>query len=148
MAVAPAGAAARFVKDAIQQAGTAEGLARRIETLVGRRYKPQTITAWARGADRVNGPALFAIAEAMGMSLDSYLQPTAGGPLTIQQQLDRLAGRQGELIEVLGLEDAISDDGRPATMGVGNVLARLVELERRVEELERDRQAEREGRGA
>ena len=147
MAVAPAGAAARLlVRDAIQRAGTAEELARRIEPLVGMRYSPKSITAWGRGA-RVNGPALLAIAQVTSLSVDAYLQPRSA-ELTVQEQLARISGRQTELIEILGLEDAITDDDRPATMEVPNVLERLVELERRVHELERQQETEREGRGA
>ena len=72
---------AEVISEAIDRAGKALALARRIQPLLGRTYADRTVSAWGRGDVMPPADAVFAAAQATGVSLDERLgigrEPTA-----------------------------------------------------------------------
>lgn len=64
---------ADVVSEAIDRAGKAMALARKIEPLIGRTYADRTVSAWGRGDVMPPADAVLAAAQVMGVSLDEKL---------------------------------------------------------------------------
>lgn len=143
MGLAASGFAQRFFQAARERAGTADILADRMEHFLGRRPSKSAINHYATGRDQPSPEVLAAAALAMAMSLDEHLA-IENREETDREAIARIDGTLRELIDILGLEMAITAAGRPATEPAPN----LQELARQVRELNEWRKQQGEDRQA
>ncbi|TMC03518.1 MAG: hypothetical protein E6J41_27210 [Chloroflexi bacterium] len=103
---------AAVVAEAVERAGKALALARRIEPLIGRSYANRTVSAWARGDVMPPADAVFAAALVMGISLDDRLG-VGREPSDLERHVSHLQGKvdvlEQQVQELLGRGSAGED---------------------------------------
>ncbi len=77
---------AEVVSEAINRAGKALALARRIQPMIGRTYADRTVSAWGRGDVMPPADAVLAAAQVTGVSLDDRLG-ISREPSALERQL-------------------------------------------------------------
>jgi hypothetical protein len=123
---------AEVVSEAIERAGKALALARKIEPLIGRTYADRTVSAWGRGDVMPPADAVFAAAQVTGVSLDEKLgigrEPTAleRQLADLQEQFDRQ--QRVTLAMERRLEDLATRLGEPAVSPVTQTAGRMSDL--------------------